>query len=67
MQEKLVQIAFRNDGHLQHGKAGTQCFIQFTRTGIAIVHGCDETGGWLYGNPFITRQIYDMAEIQNGV
>ena len=41
--QEFLQIFIGDKRHLDHDKAGSQSLVQFSRSGIAVVHGSDKT------------------------
>ena len=62
--QQLPQVFLGNNRHIDDHKTGRQRFIQFSGTGIAIVHGSNETGCFVQRDSVIPRHVNGTTEVQ---
>ena len=67
LSQKPVQTVPVNGGHLDHREPAGQGLVQLSCSGVAVVHGANEAGGWIHLHPIITGYINGAAEVQRGV
>ena len=66
-QQQLFQVLRGDHRHVHNHEPGHQGLVQLPGAGVAVVHGGDEAGGVVEGDPLVAGHVDGPAEVQRGM